>query len=74
MACKNMTFAHDLCPGPVRVKKQKIKWFRHVYRLPKDSLTQRSLTLGYNRPRGHPRKQWIYRISKAINSTLYKAH
>uniref|UniRef100_A0A0B7BEG9 Uncharacterized protein n=1 Tax=Arion vulgaris TaxID=1028688 RepID=A0A0B7BEG9_9EUPU len=41
------------------IKKQQVKWFRHISRLPQDSLPQRALALRYSRPRGRPCKRWM---------------
>ena len=58
------------------IKKQQIKWFGHVSRLPSDSAPQRAMLLRYNgyKAKGRPRKRWTSEITEATKETIYEAH
>ena len=58
------------------IKRQQIKWFAHISRLPPDSIPQQAMLHRYSegRPRGRPRKRWTTEIKEATNSTIYSAH
>ena len=58
------------------IKKQQIKWFGHISRLPTDSAPQRAMLLRYNgyKAKGRPRKRWTSEITEATKDTIYEAH
>ena len=58
------------------IKKQQVKWFGHVSRLPTVSAPQMAMLhrhSGY-KARGRPRKTWTTEIFEALKCTLYEAH
>ena len=58
------------------IKKQQVKWFGHVSRLPTDSAPQMAMLhrhSGY-KARGRPRRRWTTEIAEALKYNLYEAH
>ena len=58
------------------IKKQQVKWFGHVSRLPTASMPQMAMLHSYSgyKARGRPRKRWTTEIAEALTHNLHEAH
>lgn len=58
------------------IKRQQVKWFGHVSRMPSNSKPQMAMLQRHNgyKARGRPRKRWTSEITEALNYNIHIAH
>ena len=56
------------------IKRQQIKWFAHISRLPSDSIPHQAMLHRYSEGRPRDLELWTTEIKEATNSTIYSAH